>query len=389
VHIVVLNWRDTANPEGGGSEVYIEHLARRWASRGHRVSMVCAAHGSAASLDVQGDLRVIRVGSKLTVYSRARRLLRRGDLGHIDVIVDVQNGIPFFATWASTAPTVVLVHHVHREQWPVVYDPVRARVGWWIESVLSPWAHRGNRYVAVSEATRAELISQGVDAESIAVVHNGTEPLVHTTATQDPHPRVLVLGRLVPHKRVEHVIRAAARIRVRHPGLTIAVVGDGWWASQLQAAADSLGVSDIVEFTGHVDEAEKARQVARAWVLALPSLKEGWGLVVMEAASRGVPTIAYADAGGVAESIRDGETGILVDGDEQAFAQALDTMLTNRQLREAFGAEALTWSAGFSWDASAEAFERVLHDAVAQPGGHAHQSGTSWWSRRRRTADRP
>ena len=385
VHIVVLNWRDTANPEGGGSEVYVEQLARRWARDGHHVTLVCAAHDSAPGLEVREGMRIVRVGTKLSVYSRARGLLRRGALGRVDVVVDTQNGVPFFARFATGAPTVVLVHHVHREQWPVVYDPLRARVGWFIESVAAPRALRGSRYVAVSQATRRELVDQGVSADDITVVHNGTEPLPDSGAPRDPEPRILVLGRLVPHKRVEHVLAAAARLRAAHPGLTVAVVGDGWWAQQLHEAAAAHGVADIVEFTGHVSETEKARQVDRAWVLALPSLKEGWGLVVMEAASRGVPAVAYADAGGVTESIVDGVTGVLVEGGETEFAAALDAILTDSSRRDAMGQHARARSAEFSWDASAEAFVDVLETAVRADKARA----ASWSRRRRRRAYRP
>jgi glycosyltransferase involved in cell wall biosynthesis len=386
VHIVVLNWRDTANPEGGGSEVYIEHLARRWAAGGHRVTLVCAAHERGRALEDSDGLRIVRVGSKLTVYSRARKLLRRGALGHVDVVVDTQNGIPFFATWATNAPTVVLVHHIHREQWPVVYDPVRARLGWWLESVVSPRVHRGHSYVTVSEATRDELMRQGVDGDAITVVHNGTQPLGDCGVSRDPQPRILVLGRLVPHKRVEHVIVAAAHLRHRHPGLTVAVVGDGWWAPQLRRAARDHGVDDIVEFTGHVDEAEKARQVARSWLLALPSLKEGWGLVVMEAASCGVPAVAYADAGGVSESIAHGETGVLVSGDERDFATALDLLLSDDHRRQEMGRAARARSQKYSWDASAEKFECVLRRARHTHEPDSARRSPNWWSRRRRTA---
>lgn len=385
VHIVVLNWRDTANPEGGGSEVYVEQLARRWARDGHRVTLVCAAHDSAPGLEERAGLRVVRVGSKLSVYSRARKLLRSGTLGAVDVVIDTQNGIPFFARFATRAPVVVLVHHVHREQWPVVYDPLRARVGWFVESVASPRAMRGCAYVAVSDTTRRELIDQGVSADDITVVHNGTEPLPDSGTPKDATPRVLVLGRLVPHKRIEHVLAAAARLRLRHPGLTVAIVGDGWWSDHLREAARAHGVDDIVEFTGHVSEEDKARQVDRAWVLALPSIKEGWGLVVMEAASRGVPSIAYADAGGVAESISDGLTGVLVHGGERQFAEDLDALLADTDRRSAMGAQARARSAEFSWDASAKAFLDVLESVARRAGG---ARATSWSRRRPRRAYR-
>lgn len=366
MHIVVLNWRDTSNPEGGGSEVYVEQLARRWAGFGHRVTLVCAAHDQGAAREDRDGITIVRVGSKLTVYSRARRMLRRGALGPVDVIVDTQNGIPFFATWASKAPTVVLVHHLHREQWPVVYDPVRARIGWFIESVVAPRAFRRSRYVAVSEATRDELIGHGVSPTSITVVHNGVDAVIDPAVPRDAAPRIVVLGRLVPHKRVEHVISAAASLRARHPGLTVAIVGDGWWADELREAARRSGVDDIVEFTGHVDEDEKARQLARAWVLALPSLKEGWGLVVMEAASAGVPAVAYADAGGVNQSIVDGQTGLLVRGGPEEFAAALDSVLRDDAIRARLAQRAQRRSQDFSWDASALAFEAVLRRSMEE-----------------------
>lgn len=380
VHIVVLNWRDTSNPEGGGSEVYIEELARRWARDGHRVTLVCAAHGRAPSLEERHGIRIVRVGNKLTVYSSARRLLRRGALGSVDVVVDTQNGIPFFARWATSSPTVMLVHHVHREQWPVVYGPARARVGWFIESVAAPRALRGLSYVAVSQATRRELIAQGIASESIAVVHNGTADLPPVDDVPDAQPRILVLGRLVPHKRVEHVLVAASILRVRHPGLTVAVVGDGWWAPHLQEAARRHGVEDLVDFTGQVDEVEKARQIARAWVLALPSLKEGWGLVILEAASRGVPAVAYAEAGGVTESIVHGDTGLLVAGGEPELAAALGELLADDERRWAMGSRARAHAERFSWDASAETFMRVLDRAVQAHHPRDHATGQSgYW----------
>lgn len=378
MRIAILNWRDTANPEGGGSEVYIEEIARRLVRLGHDVTLVCAAHDAAPSLEVREGVRIVRRGTKLTVYREARRLLRSGALGEVDVVVDTQNGIPFLSPWATRVPVVVLVHHVHREQWPVVYDPMRARIGWWIESRVAPQVYRDCRYIAVSGSTADELVELGVERARISVVHNGvTGAPPHEALPRDPQPRVLVLGRLVPHKRVEHVLRAAGRLRTRFPALRVAVVGDGWWAPELVEAATAAGVTDMVEFAGHVTEVEKAQQLERAWVLALPSLKEGWGLAVLEAAASGVPTVAYRQAGGVNESVIDNETGLLVDGGELAFTDALTAVLGDGDLRARLGTGARTHAAQYSWDESAKAFEAVLAEAVSS------------WSRTRRRAYRP
>ncbi len=364
LRVLFCNWRDTRNPEGGGSEVYVENIATALATGGHSVTILCAAHANGPADEVLDGVHFARRGSKLGVYPRAflEQLLHR--LGPFDVVVDVQNGIPFASTLAGRTPVVVLVHHVHREQWPVVYGPVRSRVGWFLESRLAPRLYRRCRYVAVSQATRRELVELGVSAGRIHVVHNGAERPVLDPAPAD-HPRILVLGRLVPHKRVEHVLAAAAELRADHPTLRVSVVGDGWWAPELAADAARLGVSDLVEFAGFADEATKHAELSRAWVLALPSLKEGWGLVVMEAAGYAVPSVGYAAAGGVAESVVDGVTGLLAD-DLPGFTAALRRLLEDRELRHRLGvsAEARTWE--FGWDTAARSFAAVLASAAGR-----------------------
>lgn len=383
LRVLFLNWRDTRHPEGGGSEVYVENVARSLAAAGHDVTIFCAAYEGAADTELVDGVRFVRAGTKLSVYAQAVRRLRRGAFGELDVIVDVQNGIPFMSrAVAGHTPVVVLVHHVHREQWPVVYDPLRSRIGWFIESRFAPRLYRDCTYVTVSDTSRRELTELGVDADRIRVIHNGIESAPGLDIEASAHPHIVVVGRLVPHKRVEHVLRAAAMLRGRHPDLRISVVGDGWWSPRLQAVAETLGVTDMVDFHGFVDEKTKHRLYASSWVLALPSLKEGWGIVVMEAATHGVPTVAYRNAGGVSESIIDGHTGVLVDGSEAELAAALDALITDRQRRSRMGENAQERAETFTWAETARSFAQVLtevaggHVAVAPaPSGHVeHRS---------------
>jgi len=323
LRVLVCNWRDTRHPEGGGSEVYVESVAKALAAGGDDVTVLCARYPGSTPEETRDGVRYVRRGTKLGVYPTAflQQLLRR--LGTFDVVVDVQNGVPWASTWATRAPVVNLVHHVHREQWPVVYGPVRSRIGWFLESRVGPRAYRRSRYVAVSDVTRDELVELGVDRGRITA----------------PEPTLIVLGRLVPHKQVEHALEALARLLPRFPGLRLRVVGDGWWSDELQAVAARLGVVDHVDFVGFVEEDDKHRHLSQSWVMVLPSLKEGWGLVVMEAAGYGVPTVAYRSAGGVRESIEDGTTGLLVD-DLDGLVDAVAGLLADHDARAAAAARA-------------------------------------------------
>jgi glycosyltransferase involved in cell wall biosynthesis len=173
-----------------------------------------------------------------------------------------------------------------------------------------------------------------------------------------------VLGRLVPHKRVELALEAAARIRPHLPELRVMVAGQGYWEPRLRETVDRLGLQDAVELLGWVDEATKQQVLASSWVLAMPSIKEGWGLAVLEAAASGTPTVAFRAAGGLRESVVHGTTGLLAD-DLEEFTRHLAWVLLNRHLRERLGEAARAHAARFTWPEAVAGFAAVLDTATA------------------------
>lgn len=361
-HVAFFSWRDTRNPEGGGAERYLEKMAAGLVERGCRVTIFCVAFPGGAPEETVDGVRFVRRGTKLSVYALGMWALLRRRLGRVDVVVDVQNGLPFFTPLVTRKPVVVLVHHVHREQWPVVYPGLTGRVGWWIERWLAPRLYRRKQYVAVSRATRAELRELGVTGPRVAVVHNGTEPVVSVDARKSPHPSICVVGRLVPHKQVEHAVDAVGALLAEFPDLRLRIVGSGWWEAELHAYAAALVERGAVVFEGHVSELRKQEIYEESWLMALPSLKEGWGLVVGEAAAHGTPTVAYASAGGTRESIVDGVSGVLVDTPADLTA-ALGALLRDEEGRRRLADGALRHSAGFTWGHSQAAFAHVVAEA--------------------------
>jgi glycosyltransferase involved in cell wall biosynthesis len=364
----MLSWRDIGNPEGGGAEHYLHRIATGLVESGTEVTVLTAAYAGAPEDESIDGVRYVRRGGKLTVYLAALLALlgRRlpGGIGKVDLVVDIQNGLPFFSRLVTRLPVVVLVHHVHREQWPVVYPGRAGRLGWWIESRLAPRLYRRCQYVTVSRASRDELCRLGVDAARIAVVHNGADQAVTERPALTEHPSICVVGRLVPHKRVELAIDAVAVLRTELPRLRLTVVGSGWWEDEIKAYAERRGVADAADFTGFVDEATKTGVYERSWVMALPSLKEGWGLVVSEAARFGTPTVAFRSAGGTTESVSNGVSGLLVD-DPEEFVEALRLVLTDDVERKELSQGALAHAGEFSWTRSRAAFAQVAATALA------------------------
>ncbi|MEU6832061.1 glycosyltransferase family 4 protein [Nocardia beijingensis] len=376
--VLLLCWRDTGHPQGGGSERYLEQVGAQLAARGVKVTLRTARYPGAARREHVDGIDISRAGGRYTVYPRALAALLLGRIGlgplrgvRPDAVIDTQNGIPFFATAVTAAPSVVLVHHGHREQWPVAGRLV-GRVGWWIESRLSPRVHRRNQYLTVSLPSAEELATLGVDRSRIAVVRNGAEPVpadapTGAAETRTPAPTVVVLSRLVPHKQIEDALAAVALLRDRVPGLRLDVIGDGWWADNLRDNARELGIADAVTFHGHVDERRKHELLARAWVHVLPSRKEGWGLAVIEAAQHGVPTVGYRSSRGLTDSIVDGATGILVD-DVTQLADAVGDLLDDPGARTVMGEKARARAREFSWEQTGNGVYEVL--AAAARGEH-------------------
>ena len=368
--VLLLCWRDTGHPQGGGSEAYLQRIGAQLAASGVAVTLRTARYAGAPRHDVVDGVRISRAGGRYSVYvwallAMAAARLGLGPLRRVrpDVVVDTQNGLPFLARLLYGRRAMVLVHHCHREQWPVA-GPVLGRLGWFVESTLSPRVNRRSQYVTVSLPSARDLVALGVDNDRIAVVRNGLDeaPPQSLSGPRAAAPRVVVLSRLVPHKQIEDALDVVAQLRARIPGLHLDIVGDGWWRQRLVEHVHALGISGAVTFHGHVDDVTKHHVLQGSWVHVLPSRKEGWGLAVIEAAQHRVPTIGYRSSGGLSDSIVDGVTGMLVDSRAELMDR-LEQLLCDPVLRDQLGVKAHTRSGEFSWTQSADAMRGVL-DAV-------------------------
>jgi glycosyltransferase involved in cell wall biosynthesis len=359
--IAFLTWRDLGHPEGGGSEVYVESVARELAARGHRVQVRCARHPGSRRHEMRDGVELVRRGGRLSVYPRALWwTLTSGR--RTDVVVDVINGLPFLSCLARRRGLIALVHHVHREQWRIIYPDWRGTLGWWIESRLTPWLYRHVEHVTVSESSRRDLVALGIPADRIHLAPNGLDVAAPMRVDRDDE-RISVLARLVPHKQIDHAFAVLAELGAAHPDLRLDVIGDGWWHDQLVESARAHGVLGRVVFHGRVPARRRDEILAGSALMLLPSVKEGWGLAVMEAAAQGTPTIAYRSAGGVTESIIDGRTGALVD-DLAGLAEATERLLSDDDERRRLSEEARKHALRFTWPATATAFERVIERVV-------------------------
>ncbi|MCS4535988.1 glycosyltransferase family 4 protein [Corynebacterium sp. HS2168-gen11] len=381
MNILLLCWRDLDHPQGGGSERYLERVAEHLAASGHTVTYFTARFPHASRRTHRNGFRILRSGGKYGVYIHAAVFMLLGRLGigplaKTDVVVDTQNGIPFFAKCFSGRPTVLLTHHCHKEQWSVATALV-AKLGWWLESKVSPWVHRHSLVVTVSRPSQQELIDLGFLPENISIVRNGIDPVPehYSKLMPDPRTHIVTLARLVPHKQIEDAIWAVHD----QPDLVLDVIGDGWWAEKLKIYAANLQAKNVV-FHGHVAEEVKHALLDRAALHLMPSRKEGWGLAVIEAAQHHVPTIGYTSSGGLQDSIQHNRTGLLVAG-RTSLKQALLRLLHNPNELTRLGQTAYIQSKRYRWEDTGQQIAQLLTVALrrhnATPTGTRHHNPSS------------
>jgi len=366
---VVVNWRDPGHRLAGGSERYAWEVAAALRDAGASVEFLTSRDaGQSAREEVEG-VRVRRAGGRLTVYpwTLLLMLLRRG---RTDLVFDAENGIPSFAPLVlrRRTPVVLVMHHVHLDQFGVHFPELAAVVGRLLERRLMPLVYGRRQVQAVSESTRQEMVRRLGWSGPIEVVFNGTDLPARAGSVPEPR-RVAVLGRLVAHKRVELVVEAVAVLRDRGEPIVVDIIGRGPREEALRALVAARGLTGLVHLHGFVDEQTKARLLARAEVHVCASEGEGWGLVVLEAAGAGVPTVAY-DVPGLRESVLAGRTGWLLEPEEglaDGIARALAELGAPGHA-EAVRAGCRAWAEQFAWD---EMRQRSVRVAASVLGSQA------------------
>lgn len=230
-------------------------------------------------------------------------------------------------------PILMFVHGI--EVWTKPEPPNRHFLDtWFLRSVT--------RFASVSAFTAATMSRVlGVPSNKFCLLPNAVDPIAdRQDPSQREHATILCVSRISSRdrkKNVDLVIRAVAKLKDQVPGLKFEIIGDGRLRSELETLAKELGVSDQVVFLGHVDDQELDAAYARATVFAMPSSKEGFGIVYLEAWLRGLPVICSSE-GASSEVVADGVDGFVVDPtDASMISDRLYRLLTQADLARAMG----------------------------------------------------
>jgi len=355
-HLVWLNFKDAGHPLSGGAEEFMHQVTGRLAAQGQRVTVLTSRFRGAARTATVKGATVRRMGNTYTVYLHALFWLLR-HRREINGIVDTCNGIPFFAPLAvgRRVPVLVLIHHVHQSMFAQHFRFPLAQLGRWIERVGNRLVYGRRTIAVVSPSSRTEVRRVLGLRGPVFVAANGQEPLVVPGARRAESPRLVCVGRLVPHKRWDLLLRVLPRVAELIPDVELDLIGDGPCRDELLRLIDELDLRDRVRLHGRLPAEERNRLLASAWLTVCTSEVEGWGLAVTEAMALGVPAVVLASPG-LRDSVRDHTTGWVV-GRAAHLAGRLTSALIELEdpaVAAAWSQRCRDWAARFTWDATAD-----------------------------------
>ena len=366
MNILVINWQDWLNPLSGGAEIHLYETFRRIVEDGHKVTLFCSRFEGAAKEEIVDGIRIVRRGSRnffnfMVPWYYLRQLRHEG----YDVVVDDLNKIPFYTPLYVHKPLVGISHHffgtsIFRETWflPGAYV--------WIAEKLVDWVYRKTPFIVVSQSTLDEFIDRGFPKENFTLALNAIDhtKLKPSGIPKSSEPSIGYFGRLKKYKSVDHVVQAFARVKQEIPHATLTIIGRGDFQPELERVAKELGVDNATRFTGFVSEEEKLRLLQELWVVVNPSMKEGWGIVNVEANACGTPAVA-ADSPGLRDSVVDGETGELYPyGDIDALTERLLRILRDDELRDRYRSSALTFAQSLTWEKTTQMTLATLQKSI-------------------------
>lgn len=312
----------------GGAERWYRNLGERLAAEGHDVVYLTLRQWDRGSLSAVPGVRVEVAGPRMSLYTESGRrriapplVFGAGVLAHLlfrgrryDVVHTAS--FPYFSLLAAAIAKPIgryrLVVDWH-EAWTLAYwreylGRVGGRIGWAVQRFCLRVPQRA---FCFSHLHAGRLREEGFRGDVVVLEGEYAGPLSPRAEAQSQNV-VVFAGRFIPEKRVEALIPAVETARVRIPDLRAEIYGDGPERRRIEHALAASGLDGIIRLAGFVEAHEVDRALAHALCMVLPSRREGYGLVVVEAAAHGTPSVVVADPDNAAvELIDEGVNGFV------------------------------------------------------------------------------
>src|SRR3990167_4527740 len=323
MNILVFSWRGPRHPHAGGAEYVTQKHAKAWVKAGHDVTLFTSHFRGAKIKETIDDVQVIRKGSEVF-------------------------GVQIAAfTWYLVGKY---------NPWPKPFNLLPYIVGTFFEPFIFKVIYKKIQFMTVSESTKVDLSGWSIPKRNITVIHNGMDSTYALKKMPEKSIKktVTYLGALSEDKGVFDTVYAFSEIIRKDEDWQLWIVGKSSVDidRRLKELVNNLNIKNKVKLWGFVSDKRKFELLAQSSYLINPSIREGWGLVNIEANSVGVPVIGY-NVPGMRDSVIDGKTGVLVEsGNYRLIAENVLKLFKDQSVYETYSANCRKWAAKFSWEKS-------------------------------------
>lgn len=330
MNILLTNWRDPRNIKSGGAEILNMHILKPLLDRGDTVTWYAMSSQGLKKREVYENITIIRHGNIFTHFLFFPWLLLTKKFGHIDLVIDSIHGTGYLTPFLMPrTKKIILICEVAKNIWDEMLPFPVSWVGKKWEKIMMK-AYSRNIFWTISESTRRDLIKLGVSRKNIEVVPMGFDgfPLKKSVKKNDA-PTALFVGRLAEMKGVKDAITAVELVNLSsNTKWQLKIIGRGEkeYERELKRVVKQKELVNSIEFLGFISDKSKFIEMAKSWVLLVPSSREGWGMIVPEANSVGTPVIGY-NVPGLRDSLKTySKMNILVNNSPEAIAKELMKM---------------------------------------------------------------
>lgn len=371
--ILIFSWRDIKHPASGGAEILTLELAKRWVKKGCQVSILSANFPGGKSKETIAQIKIFRpaffyyrnASDYLNYLYQTAKFYQKNLSGQHDLVIDQAHGLPFFTPFFVKEKVILFPLEVADKIW---FHEVRfpfSLAGYLLERIYIK-IFCSLPFLTISPSTARELTKLGVKNVFTITPGLNFKPL-NKLPRKNHLPRLVSLGRITKMKRVGDTLQAFRLLHKEFPIIKLMVIGRGKkeYLEHLKNLCQEIKIEDRVSFPGFVSDKEKRKILSQSWMLVSSSLKEGWGLTVIEAAACGTPTVAYKIPG-LVDSVKNQETGILCQKNNPVhLAKNIRKLLINPRLRKQLSQNALEYSRSFNWDKTAEESLRIFRKVLS------------------------
>ena len=367
MNIVWFTWKDLGHPLAGGAEVINEALATRLAAAGHSVTFLTGGFSGGSPKLSRHGFEIVRTGSRYTTYlTSAWYFLHNRSALKPDLVIDECNTLPYFAGFYARTRTVLFFHMLCRDIWFYELPRPFSSIGYWLEPLYLRLLQPKSTVITVSQSTQQDLMRCGYPAQNIHIISEATHLVPApdlTTTTKFDAPTVLVHGSMRPMKRTLEAVQAFELAAALVPNLRLILSGDAAssYGQKVLAYIKQSPQVGSIHYAGRVTEAAKLSLMRRSHAILVTSVKEGWGLIVTEAASQGTPAVVY-DVDGLRDSVRPGITGLITaQNTPAALASSVQALLADPVMYQKYRQAGWEWAKTLTFDRTYHEFIQAMH----------------------------